>query len=230
MKKKLAVFLCLFMCLMFFRIACAQDMFYEERLAGFSGSFDQAPERETESKEVNVRLNRGNAIKVKALMPHGNLVLAIEPGLKNNNSIEFETCFINIAGSEDTYNLVGFEQKIGYKFILHGIFSHPEAGRSTLNGLYIKPEISGGLLIQRKSYTDENDHFGSASFFVLAGYQWVLGNIFVVDLYAGPGIPAIFYPTADHKKTAAILGHYSVDKNFPFAVAAGLKLGIHFFR
>jgi len=227
MKDKPMRFLCLLLCVVFFSSAYTQDRFSEGEHSGFSGAFDQATGQDLESNGGYVELARGNAIKVKALVPHGNLFLGIELGLKNDNSIEFEAGFINIAGNED-FNIVGFEQKIGYKFILHKIFSYPVAGRSNLHGLFIKPEISGGLLIQRKSYTDENEHYGAASFFVLAGYQWVLGNIFVVDLYAGPGIPAIFHATADYENTANILGHYTVGKNVPFALAAGLKLGIHF--
>jgi hypothetical protein len=228
MRKRPTAILCLLLCILFIIKTQAQLAHHEVNQEVLSEMYDSSSHvKDTAPNNGNASLIRGNSIKIKALFPHGNLMLGVEFGLKNHNSIEIETGFINIAGDID-YNLVGYEQKIGYKFMLHRIFSHPVEGTSNLHGFYIKPEMAGGVLIQRKSYTDKNEVYGTASFFVLAGYQWVLGKIFVIDLYAGPGIPTIFHPNFEHDNAAKVLGHYTLGKDFPFALAAGLKLGIHF--
>lgn len=229
MKNKPSAIFILLLCIVFINSTSirAQDVIFTENQDVWMGIEVSCLGQDTVLNKESMTLLPGNSIKLKALYPHGTLNLSIELGLKNFNSIEFETSLMNVSGNSGQ-NFVGLGQKIGFKLIIRGK-DLPTRNTSSLSGLYIKPEIEGGVLIQRKSYTDTNKNYGMASFFMLAGYQWVLGNIFVIDLYAGPGIPAIFHANVDHYNTAKILGHYSVDKNVPYALSAGMKLGVHFF-
>lgn len=199
--------------------------------------------------ERNYEGQNRQAIKFDLLLPtSGSFAVYYEKVLKPGSNIEAGIGAINssLGLSESTNKGVFF--KLGYKFV-----SQPDYYQSgmryshIMKGSYMKPEI----LFHSFSYTDHGyDYYSyqnqsytvnknAVAFLANFGKQWVLGNVFCIDLFCGLGV-AVGSAKSDRPIVNVYddFGYYTPNwgtgfltgytGSVSFAGNAGLKIGFLF--
>jgi len=180
--------------------------------------------------------NRKNVLKIEFLSPlTGNTTFAWEKSLRPARSIESTIGIIGLGIDNDDRNAGGVFAKFGYKFIkdpdfyLRGMrYAH------ILKGSYIKPEIAFSTFrYDRYAWRDyynnvsaEKERTGvvSGTVQLVLGKQWIIDNVFAVDIYAGTGYG---FSTGDDYTTYQY-GYSVMDESFPLAFSTGFKIGYLF--
>lgn len=181
-----------------------------------------------------------NAFKVGMFSPMaGALSLGYERSLKPGASIEGTLGLIGVGFEDVTVdNPVGAYIKAGYKFIntpnfrLKGMrYSH------ILKGGYVRPEFAFSTYQRDMSrysgqigvYTSSRENIVAGALLLNFGKQWVMGNVFLIDLYGGIG-----YGFDNMKSKQNYNDYYgptyhygfTVGSEMPFAFTMGFKVGI----
>lgn len=180
-----------------------------------------------------------NAFKVGMFSPMtGALSLGYERSLKPGASVEGTLGLIGVGIEEARYdNPVGAYIKAGYKFIntpdfaLKGMrYSH------VLKGGYVKPEFAFSTYQrdmslyngQTGTYTESRENIVAGALILNFGKQWVMSNVFLIDLYGGIG-----YGFDNMKSKQNYYDYYgpsyhygfTVGGEIPLAFTAGFKVG-----
>ncbi len=184
-----------------------------------------------------------NAIKINFLSPlNGYTQLNFEHSIKPGRSYELALGIIGLGRRQksDVYsqeylyrNAAGAFVGAGYKFLsLPTLINSSDRYSHVLNGFYAKPEVLLGLYGQN-NYTSSNTQIiknketvSFGAFIINVGKQWVLGDLLLIDLYAGVG-----YAADNVKDNSDYFGlphsHFvliSSDSDVGFT--GGIKLGI----
>ncbi|MDY0077053.1 MAG: hypothetical protein RBR87_07220 [Bacteroidales bacterium] len=183
--------------------------------------------------------NRKNALKVEFLSPlTGNTTFGYERSLKPGRSIEAEIGIIGLGVDPAYENPGGVFFRFGYKFIkspdfyLRGMrYAH------LLKGSYIKPMITLGFFSREQDYYYEYwDDNGSYDFYysngkkestvsgaiqLVIGKQWVVDNVFLVDLFGAVG----YGFSNNYNGSNYYYSHTVIDQDFPLSISVGLKMG-----
>ncbi|MDP1726594.1 MAG: hypothetical protein Q8M15_07400 [Bacteroidota bacterium] len=210
---------------------------------------------------TNYTEQRKMLVKIDMIAPTRKVfVLSVEKSLKPGISVEAGIGVIaqnNYEGEIFNFEKAnGYFFRLGYKFINQPDF-HMKGMRYThiLKGGYVKPELM--LLSQTcsNSYSNSNYNYTAKEEFKTFGYagfinfgkQWIMDDIFAVDLYVGLGLGAkkvTYIRTYNLKGTSSsqtirpetlegdFTGLYGFivysmkNEQMGFATQAGLKIGI----
>lgn len=188
---------------------------------------------------ANYKDNHRNALKVEFLSPlTGNTTLGYERSLKPGHSIEGEIGIIGLGIDPGYENPGGVFFRFGYKFIkspdfyLRGMrYAH------LLKGSYIKPMITLGFFSREQDYYYETwDEFGyyngyysngekeshiSGAIQLVLGKQWIVDNVFLIDLFGGVG----YGFSNNYDGSNYYYSHVVMAEEFPLSISAGLKMG-----
>ncbi len=180
-----------------------------------------------------------NAFKI-GMFSHltGAFTVGYERSLKPGQSIETSIAFIGLGRDNSGTRARGATLKAGYKFIstpdfrLKGMrYSH------LLKGGYIKPEVA--FSFYQEDFYNYNQ-FGSSglsrenvvstALLLNFGKQWVMGDIFLVDIYAGVGfgfdnMESIMGDNMYYYGEPKMHYGYIVGSNVPLAGSLGFKVG-----
>lgn len=183
--------------------------------------------------------NRKNVLKVEFLSPlTGNTTFSYERSLKPGRSIEGEIGIIGLGVDPAYENPGGVFFRFGYKFIkspdfyIRGMrYAH------LLKGSYIKPMITLGFFSREEDYYYEvweedgyyNSYYSSGktkstvsgAVQLVLGKQWVIDNVFVVDLFGAMG----YGFSNNYDGSSYYYSHVVMDRDFPLSLSAGLKMG-----
>lgn len=160
----------------------------------------------------------------------GNATFSYEQYLNNQIGIEGRIGFIGLG--KNLENQLGGFLKFGVKFS-----SQPNGNpmlwqrQRLLQGAYFKPEITTAIYRNDNLTSVLTDGMGSvlieeqkveAGFVVqlVAGQQWILNDILVIDVYFGLG----YGFTSDND--GYNYGYYLFNEDFPLATSAGLSVGV----
>lgn len=184
-----------------------------------------------------------NALKLDFFSPIGGTTkLTYERLYDHKNSGEF-SILIHGVGMNNNYEANGIGFELGHKFPMStGLFTNSDQVNA-LSGFYFKPELLIGMLSYKYETYDyrtgreistklTEPYFGV---FLNAGAQFVINNIFIIDMYIGLG------PTYYSEKHADLTGgdSYSDFHMLPvgggnwvnesnFGLKGGIKLGFAF--
>lgn len=185
--------------------------------------------------------NKKNAFKVDFLSPlTGNTTFWYERSLKPGRSLEAALGIIGLGIDQNDENPTGVFARFGYKFIKDpDFYMRGMRYAHLLKGSYIKPEISLGFLSRNvNNYYEYMDPYGyyyggvskereklmTGSIQLTLGKQWIVDNVFLVDLYWGVG-----YGFAGGDNGGGYYYSYAVaDESFPLAFSLGIKTGFLF--
>jgi len=180
-----------------------------------------------------------NALKIDFMSPlTGNTTFSYERSLKPGRSIEASLGIIGLGIDPNDVDQGGSFIKFGMKFIkspdfyLQGLrYAH------ILKGSYFKPEI-GFSLYSKDIQTDVYDPYSGyyytsedrASIFagfiqVVLGKQWVVDDVFLIDMYGGIGYGFDDY---DGDSGGYHYGFVVTSDDVPFSMSAGFKIGFLF--
>ncbi len=185
--------------------------------------------------------NSKNAWKLGLFSPlTGALSAGYERSIKPGQSVEGSVGIIGLGISEAlNYNQKGACFKAGYKFImtpdyiLKGMkYSH------LLKGWYFRPDINLAVYNRDFEYYDYlNNTYVSSRGEVIAGAitlsfgkQWVLSNVFLVDIYGGLGYGFDTYNTngpsgSEYYDDGGYHYGFVVTPDIPLSFTAGFKVG-----
>lgn len=144
------------------------------------------------------------AFKLKPLSPFlGYTNLSCERSIREGRSLEGTLGIVGLGFNTNSGNPAGIVLKAGYKFIrlpVSDIYTHKSV--RLLEGLYLKPEISLGVIIMDINYwfytwtmgdfraiDDDYERRSVSSVYgsLVLGKQWIVFNNLVIDIYAGLG-------------------------------------------
>jgi hypothetical protein len=201
--------------------------------------------------------NRKKLVKVDFCSAmFGQLCFAYEQSIKPGASWQADLVVLGIGNNlaHTDMSIHGGLVRFGYKFIntpdfaLRGMrYSH------LLKGGYVKPEFIFGFYSESYYYTVYNpgssfddtyyqkDNITTGALVLNFGKQWIMNNIFAVDVFAGIGYgfstktsfanayDANYYSTLPYVRSSSSYTNYAyfgpADK-FPMVFQAGLKIGL----
>lgn len=185
-----------------------------------------------------------NAFKFGLFSPAtGALSLGYERSLKPGASIDISVGFIGLGFSEVNNNdAKGAYFDAGYKFIMTPSFhSAGTTYRHLLRGFYFKPKFA--LSMYGRDFSTNNNGSGfygterhqvvAAAITLDMGWQWIVGDAFVLNMYGGFGygfdnMKSIYSATnPQYYEYGGPAYHYgfTVGSQIPLAFTAGLKIG-----
>jgi len=183
--------------------------------------------------------NRKNLLKVEFLSPlTGNTTFGYERSLKPGRSIEGEIGIIGLGIDPAYENPGGVFFRFGYKFIKSpDFYMRGMRYAHLLKGSYIKPMITLGFFSREVDYYyevwEENGYYNSyyqtgktestisGTIQLVLGKQWVIDNVFVVDLFGAMG----YGFSNNYNGSSYYYSHVIMDRDFPLSLSAGLKMG-----
>ena len=197
---------------------------------------------------TDVDMNKNMAIKMAFFSPlSGSLNFGFEYSLGETKSIDVGLGIIGVGGSFNPINLVffipnqnidGFDNpfgtflQVGYKFIRD---PYDYKVPSLLKGSYFRPTISYTYIASdtklyydnpkpgQDLYTITRTNTNVFAFMVYIGKQWVLQDVFLLDLNFGMG-----YGFGMGDEGEFIYSHIQGGRTFPLAISGGFKFGFVF--
>tara|TARA_R110002050_G_scaffold149463_1_gene276112 strand:+ start:166184 stop:167023 length:840 start_codon:yes stop_codon:yes gene_type:complete len=181
-----------------------------------------------------------NAFKIGLFSPMtGALSLSYERSLKPGKSIEGTLGLIGLGRDNSDKNPAGGYLKAGYKFIMTPDFEMRGMRYShLLKGFYFKPELNFAyygrdFVTYNYNYVQQTTR-GSVVAGALTlsfGKQWVMSNVFLVDMFVGFGYGFDSYKTNSTSSNSEYYNnegyHYGfiVTPDLPIAFTSGFKVG-----
>ena len=182
-----------------------------------------------------------NAFKVGIFSPAtGALSLGYERSLKPGASLDFTLGMIGFGYDVNGNNPAGAYFDAGYKFIMTPNFrSSGVSYGHLLRGFYFKPKFALAMYGRDFSFYNNNTGFYgtkrkqvvAGAFTIDMGWQWIIGDVFLLNMYGGFGYGFDNVSSADYGSYYDSYDepqyHYgfTVGGQIPLAFTAGLKIG-----
>jgi len=188
-----------------------------------------------------------NALKFNFLAPlMGYTQLSFERSLKPGRSYELTLGIIGLGKRQKLYRYYNYDMNgnyytttkyreaagvflgAGYKFLtLPNFIRNGDKYSHILQGWYAKPEIMLGAYSQNnfKNQLEEKETVTMGSFIINIGKQWVLGELFLIDLYAGLGY-ALDNQGYEYNNYNGNHFALNIDPNSGLGATGGFKIGL----